>query len=226
MAKRVLAAVWEQACLRPKAAALIAAFTLLYAGILVNSLALQPGRHPAPLFAQTRVDAAAPENPVAAASTAAIGRAAWRAPAPEPQVSSGAALTRIIQAELDRKAEGSGGTRTQTSILRSERGSQPAGSRQVGPGLERAPRVDAPERPLSRLRTGAGQPEGDLSVVLAVQRHLANLGYAPGRVDGQMGEGTRRAIQRFELDRGLSASGRIDARLLQELTRVTGEPAG
>jgi peptidoglycan hydrolase-like protein with peptidoglycan-binding domain len=58
--------------------------------------------------------------------------------------------------------------------------------------------------------------------VKAVQKVLADLGYAPGPVDGAMGEATKRAIIAFQRDRKIAESGRITPALLTELKRVTG----
>jgi peptidoglycan hydrolase-like protein with peptidoglycan-binding domain len=58
--------------------------------------------------------------------------------------------------------------------------------------------------------------------VKAVQKVLADLGYAPGPVDGVMGEATKRAIIAFQRDREIAETGRITPALLTELKRVTG----
>ena len=60
----------------------------------------------------------------------------------------------------------------------------------------------------------------------AVQRVLADLGYAPGRIDGQLGPQTVEAIRRFQRDRGLEPSGELSADLLDELSAVSGESLG
>ena len=54
-------------------------------------------------------------------------------------------------------------------------------------------------------------------VVHKVQRKLAKLGYAPGTIDGRLGEQTREAIRVFEADRGWTVTGDISDRLLAEL---------
>ncbi|MFO7478582.1 MAG: peptidoglycan-binding domain-containing protein [Methyloceanibacter sp.] len=59
--------------------------------------------------------------------------------------------------------------------------------------------------------------------VKAVQQILADLGYAPGPIDGAAGEATRRAIIAFQRDRNVAETGRITPELLAELQRVTGE---
>src|SRR5665809_152960 len=60
------------------------------------------------------------------------------------------------------------------------------------------------------------------SNVKAVQRVLADLGYAPGPVDGALGSTTTRAIIAFQHDRKIAETGRITPGLLTELKRVTG----
>lgn len=60
--------------------------------------------------------------------------------------------------------------------------------------------------------------------VEAVQAILADLGYAPGSIDGRLSSSTRRAIEDFEVDRGLPMTGAISPRLLEELTAVSGVP--
>jgi len=60
------------------------------------------------------------------------------------------------------------------------------------------------------------------STVKAVQQILADLGYAPGPVDGAPGEATTRAITTFQRDRKIAETGRITPELLVELKRVTG----
>ena len=58
--------------------------------------------------------------------------------------------------------------------------------------------------------------------VKQVQQILADLGYAPGPVDGAMGRETERAVTAFQRDRNLTANGRITPELLEEIRSVTG----
>jgi peptidoglycan hydrolase-like protein with peptidoglycan-binding domain len=60
------------------------------------------------------------------------------------------------------------------------------------------------------------------SSVKTVQQILADLGYAPGPVDGAMGASTTHAIAAFQHDRKIHETGRITPELLRELKRVTG----
>lgn len=50
-----------------------------------------------------------------------------------------------------------------------------------------------------------------------VQRELARRGYYYGPIDGDIGPGSRSAIARYQRDRGLYPSGRIDSNLLRSL---------
>jgi len=67
-------------------------------------------------------------------------------------------------------------------------------------------------------KTGA---KADLDVK-AVQQILADLGYAPGPIDGAAGAATKRAISAFQRDRKIAETGKITPELLAELKRVTG----
>lgn len=58
--------------------------------------------------------------------------------------------------------------------------------------------------------------------VISVQQILADLGYAPGPIDGAWGENTARAVTAFQRDRNLNPTGTITPELLQEFQRITG----
>ncbi|WP_243367528.1 peptidoglycan-binding domain-containing protein [Microvirga solisilvae] len=90
----------------------------------------------------------------------------------------------------------------------------------------RAPTVRDPIAEMIRLGgpvptppANVGQPASD--GVLAGQRALARLGYGV-RVDGEMGPGTRQAIQKFEQDRRLPITGTFNARTARELSAASG----
>lgn len=59
--------------------------------------------------------------------------------------------------------------------------------------------------------------------VLRVQRLLADLGYAPGAIDGTWGEHTALAVSSFQRDRNMAVTGTITPELLTEFQRVTGQ---
>jgi peptidoglycan hydrolase-like protein with peptidoglycan-binding domain len=58
--------------------------------------------------------------------------------------------------------------------------------------------------------------------VKQVQQILADLGYAPGPIDGTLGDETERAVSAFQRDRKIAQNGRITPELLREIKRVTG----
>ena len=55
-----------------------------------------------------------------------------------------------------------------------------------------------------------------------VQAGLAQLGYAPGPVDGVMGGQTRSAIEAYQRDHGLLVDGRASAQLAQHIDNQLG----
>jgi peptidoglycan hydrolase-like protein with peptidoglycan-binding domain len=63
----------------------------------------------------------------------------------------------------------------------------------------------------------------EYGTVMRVQQVLADLGYAPGPVDGAWGDNTSHAISAFQRDRNIPVTGQITPELLQEFQRVTGQ---
>ena len=60
-----------------------------------------------------------------------------------------------------------------------------------------------------------------VDTVTRVQVGLAELGYEPGAINGQMGQQTRNAILKFERDRGIAPTGDISATLIAELEKMS-----
>jgi peptidoglycan hydrolase-like protein with peptidoglycan-binding domain len=60
--------------------------------------------------------------------------------------------------------------------------------------------------------------------VAAGQRALAKLGYGTMKVDGIMGPETRQALDRFERERRLPATGEFSHRTARELSTLSGIP--
>jgi len=79
-----------------------------------------------------------------------------------------------------------------------------------------------PNNTTGSLRGGDRGLDREGLKVKAVQKVLADLGYAPGPVDGALGGATARAISAFQHDRKMPETGRISPELLRELDRVTG----
>ena len=60
------------------------------------------------------------------------------------------------------------------------------------------------------------------ALVALVQRHLTDLGYDAGPVDGLIGPRTRRAVRKFQRDRGDPATGGISFVFLESLLVASG----
>jgi len=60
------------------------------------------------------------------------------------------------------------------------------------------------------------------SRLISVQRMLALYGYGPVRLNGEMDRDTRAAIERFESDRSLPATGEVSDQLVRELAAFSG----
>jgi len=53
--------------------------------------------------------------------------------------------------------------------------------------------------------------------IAQIQNALISFGYDPGVIDGRLGKNTRRAIKEFQVDKGISPTGKIDSRTYFEL---------
>jgi peptidoglycan hydrolase-like protein with peptidoglycan-binding domain len=58
-----------------------------------------------------------------------------------------------------------------------------------------------------------------------VQTGLAELGYAPGEITGDLTSATIQAIIQFEKDRGLPRKGNVSSALLEEISKMSGDSA-
>lgn len=191
-----------------------AAIIAIAAGGVVwfNALWLQDGRHPAPLFA--------------AAPTASHSRSPERTPA-RTRIESTAKIQELQRGlrELgfyEGPVDGIDGPRTRTAIAAYQKAIGLNGTGTADEGLYRQVRLarrDVP--PVPPMPPASPPPEPDPHL-LAVQKVLADLGYAPGRIDGELGSKTEAAIARFERDHGLKVTGRMSAALIRKLSQVSG----
>ncbi|PSC04557.1 hypothetical protein SLNSH_13760 [Alsobacter soli] len=74
------------------------------------------------------------------------------------------------------------------------------------------------------LRGGAPAAAEISKPVLNAQKALNKLGYGPVKIDGVFGSGTRQALERFERDHKLPATGELGARTARELASASGIP--
>lgn len=172
------------------------------AGILVNALALQETRHPAPLFART--GSAGHAASVVAVPTIPV-------PAPRPEFDEPGAEDRLA----DKVA-------VSLSAEEKQERAVPGRTREVPQGEENsAPRNDDAISRLLKGQTGGAPLAEPSRTVLAAQRALAKLGFVL-KVDGFAGIETRRAIERYERSRGLPVQGELTPKIMRRLASESG----
>lgn len=192
-------------------------FGVTVAIILLNALAWQRTRHPAPLFGHS-VPAATAKEPRIAEMIAV--------PAPRPQTT-----VTPVQAH-DKPMEKPPAQKPPVEKLPLE---TPAGehTRQTHVNASPAKPQDKisqllkapPPAPHTQSATAAAAPAKPSKSVLAAQRALVKLGFVLNP-NGVAGETTRRAIESYERDHGLPVRGKITPALLRQLrteTGITGE---
>ena len=89
-------------------------------------------------------------------------------------------------------------------------------TRQINDALNMTEVMPAPVVKPQRL--AAAKP---VDTVTRVQVGLAQLGYEPGAINGELGQETRAAILRFERDRGIAPTGDISSTLIVELEKMS-----
>jgi peptidoglycan hydrolase-like protein with peptidoglycan-binding domain len=228
-ARRIrLPAVLRLLLRRPRECLLATAGTTAAAAIIVNGLMLQPGPHPAPIFAIGQ--------PVRAPASNAIAPTRARGPVAEIIRSDPAARPRAdviadIQRELSRRGfydapvDGNHGAKTDAAIREFEQstGLKPTGEASEGllQGIVRTPATLRPavarKDPIAGLIASSRQ-------LTAIQRALSDFGYGPLETNGILGPDTRAAIERFERDRKMPVTGQVSERLARELSAMTGRP--
>ena len=145
-----------------------------------------------------------------------------------PGEATDAETVRAIQRELKLRGygpvpvNGTMGLATRAAIMAFEHDHGMALSAEASGGL------------LKRIVLGAAEPaDGSRSVadrgvsarapevIRSVQQWLAALGYQPGETDGRLGAETVKAIQEFEVDKGMVPRGRVSAELVSRLNEAT-----
>jgi peptidoglycan hydrolase-like protein with peptidoglycan-binding domain len=211
--------------------------------ILINGLFLQSGPHPAPMVKSSLLPPA-----TVAAKTDPVGtlpRPRPVAAAPikaEPAAPPRPAVETIsdIQRELTRRGfydgtiDGRYGPKTDAAIRDFEQATGLKPSPEPNEALLRAIK-GSPGKPAkttgSTGRTAQvvrndpiGEILGPSKRVLAVQRALAEFGYAQIKPTGILDPETQAAIERFERERKLPITGNVSDRVTRELAAITGRP--
>jgi len=210
--------------------------------ILVNVLFLQSGPHPAPLVNSSLVPVSLAVTKERSAGTLPRARSVAAAPVKsEPGPPRPAAeIISEIQRELTRRGfydgtiDGRYGPKTDAAIRDFEHAMELKSSAEPNEGLLRAIKGAPAKTAKTTGSTGrSAQPVrpdpiaeilGPSKRVLAVQRALAEFGYAQIKPTGILDPQTQAAIERFERERKLPITGNVSDRVTRELAAMTGRP--
>ena len=192
---------------RPRDSALAIAAGVAAGAIVINSLYLQPGPHPAPIFTFKRSPIAA-DAPATGAlvnvNTSAMPRSrpVEAAPVEQPRAYVPPPVQQVAAPRRDRDQI--------AELLTS-----PA------PQAQPARVANAAPVPPASVPVNVGPAAPSLS---AIQRRLNEFGYGPVPSTGKEGPEMRAAIENFERSRGLPVTGKVSERLTRELASLTGRP--
>jgi peptidoglycan hydrolase-like protein with peptidoglycan-binding domain len=222
----------------PRDTIALAAVVLAVGAILINALKLQPGPHPAPIFKiRPRPVASDMVNTLASLPARPADVPVLRSDAGTPTPRARGDIVADIQRELAKRnfyegaADGISGPKTDTAIRDFVQATglkvSAEPTEELLRALARSP-VRAPSvrgsTPVPRVDPIAELIAPSSKRVLAVQRALAEAGYAQIRATGVFGPETQAAIEKFERERKLPITGQISDRLMRELAALTGEP--
>ncbi|MCR9237645.1 MAG: peptidoglycan-binding protein [Alphaproteobacteria bacterium] len=215
---------------RNSAIALCAAVSALVA---VNATYMQPGKHPAPLF-QTR----APGGQLAALMHREVRTVSAGADLRYPPLVADRALISEVQSMLAVKGfyhglvDGVDGPETRAAIADYERGINVSPTGEPSVKLLARMRMDQLVReelvPLpARAPANNPNPETPAATsaitatqILSVQQAMNSFGYGPVTADGVFGDETSAAIQRFEMNQGITVTGKISDDLIVRLMTI------
>lgn len=145
-----------------------------------------------------------------------------------PDVEGNADVIKAIQRELTGRgygplvADGVPGLVTRAAVMAFEHDSRlPLTGEATGRLLGRL-QLSAAQAALLPADPAAGKVRSQQAelVIRTVQQSLAALGYQVGKGDGRSSDDVARAIQEFELDEGLTPTGRVSAEVFARLGRV------
>jgi hypothetical protein len=187
----------------PRDAAMAIGVSLAVAAIIVNSVYLQRGPHPAPIFAIH------PPPVVPRDATGAV----HKLPRPRPGEVARTDVARIDAVPLPRPrvvpaVEAAAHADPIAALIEAKRPANqptanPAGSSQAN-------------------SSQANPSQANPSQVSALQRALNEFGYGPLKVSGILDDDTREGIERFERDHNLAVTGQNTPRLRRAVSTATG----
>jgi peptidoglycan hydrolase-like protein with peptidoglycan-binding domain len=211
--------------------------------ILINGLFLQSGPHPAPMVKSSLLPTAAVAPKTDAHGTLPRPRPVASAPVKaEPPAAPRPIAETIsdIQRELTRRGfydgtiDGRYGPKTDAAIRDFEHATGLKSNSEPNEALLRAIKGSPAKSAKTTGSTGRatqvvrndpiGEILGPSKRILAVQRALAEFGYAQIKPTGVLDPETQAAIEKFERERKLPITGNVSDRVTRELAAITGRP--
>jgi Putative peptidoglycan binding domain len=175
--------------------------------VLLNALAWQKSRHPAPLFSHARSAVPAKELRVVELSVN---------PPVRTQPAASAAQPREKPIEKPPLETPTAGPAHQAHVTPS-----PATPHDgISELLKEPPALKTPPVPRTQPVKAERTPSAPSKAVMAAQRALVKLGFVLNP-DGVAGETTRRAVERYERDHGLPVHGVLTPALMRRLNMET-----
>jgi peptidoglycan hydrolase-like protein with peptidoglycan-binding domain len=147
----------------------------------------------------------------------------------QPMPQDAAAVTRAVQRELQARGydtgatDGVAGVMTRAAIVGFEFDHGLALTGKPSQELLKSILLGGDGAPAKADRRS--QSADATSLIKSVQKSLAERGYNPGSISGQLSPATTRAIREFEIDQSLPESGRPSGQLVARLARSTGRVA-
>jgi hypothetical protein len=185
--------------------------------VVTNALFLQAGPHPSPMFGSvvTLPAMAPPASPLPRARPVEATTRSEAAPLETKPAEPRAVEPRTVvePKASDLKASDLKVVDPLTNLVKATSGAPATAS----PGL-RPPALIPVSRSDSSLSPGGSRR------IAAVQRALTEYGYGQLKPTGTIGSDTQAAIQKFERDRKVPATGQVTDRLVRELSAMIGHP--
>jgi peptidoglycan hydrolase-like protein with peptidoglycan-binding domain len=179
----------------------------LVVGIMINALALQHSRHPAPLFGRA-ISLGAPAA-VAAVDTPATGPALPK-PAEQVQAQAPAPAVPAMPAPAQRPHHAAAETAVPTAKPKQDDAIARLLKTSAPPAASEKTPVKAPEKEKENPKT-----------VMAAQHALMKLGFVI-KPNGTFGPATKAALETFERDQHLPVKGEMSRKILKQLSAESG----
>lgn len=211
--------------------------------ICVNAIWYQPGKHPAPLFATRTLDNNATDSMLNVAMVSKPAKRTQTAAAASGNDASGELLREVqtalsVRGYYGGKLDGIYGSRTKAAITDFQKDHNLPQDGKVSLRLLTQVLLSASSRPqevpvpsetqmvrtTTKVKTVKVPLEKPVStpdgLVARIQAGLRAYGYDDLVVDGQMGQQTATAIQRFQLDYGMKITGEPSDKVLDKLRDI------